>query len=78
VVGRLGYSIYTSAIIEGWTRDFPPDVFPYVWVKIEELIDKGVLLASEEVLVELERKHDKVYEWACKRKQMFVSTDEKI
>ncbi len=74
----MGYSIDTSAIIEGWTRDFPPDVFPYVWAKIEWLIDNGVLLASEEVLVELERKHDKVHEWACKRKHMFVSTDEKI
>lgn len=35
-------------------------------------------MASEEVLIELERKHDKIYAWACQRKNMFVSTDEKI
>jgi len=74
----LNYSVDTSAIIEGWTRGFPPDVFPQVWVKIEGLIDDGVLLASEEVLIELERKHDKAYAWACHRKHMFVPTDENI
>lgn len=74
----MEYSVDTSAFIEGWTREFPPDVFPHVWLKIEGLIDNRVLLASEEVLIELERKHDKIYKWACQRKHMFVSTDEKI
>ena len=74
----MKYSVDTSAIIEGWVRDFPPDLAPHAWMKIEESIDDGVLVASEEVLIELEKKHDKVYEWACKRKHMFVPTDEKI
>ncbi len=71
----MKYSIDTSVIIEGWTRDFPPDIFPHVWTKMEELIDNGVVLASEEVLVELEKKHDKAYEWACKRKHIFIPTN---
>ena len=74
----MKYSVDTSAIIEGWVRGFPPDLAPHGWMKIEESIDGGVLVASEEVLIELEKKHDKVYEWACKRKHMFVPTDEKI
>ena len=74
----MKYSVDTSAIIEGWVRGFPPDLAPHAWIKIEESIDGGVLVASEEVLIELEKKHDKVYEWACKRKHMFVPTDEKI
>ena len=74
----MKYSVDTSAIIEGWTRDFPPDVFSHVWAKIEELIEDGVLLASEEVLIELEKKHDKAYEWACQRNHMFVPADERI
>jgi hypothetical protein len=74
----LKYSVDTSAIIEGWIRDFPPDVAPHAWMQIEESIDDGVLVASEEVLIELEKKHDKVYKWACQRKHMFVPTDEKI
>ncbi len=74
----MKYSVDTSAIIEGWIRDFPPDVAPHAWMQIEESIDDGVLVASEEVLIELEKKHDTVYEWACKRKHMFIPTDEKI
>ena len=74
----MEYSVDTSAIIEGWIRDFPPDVFPHAWMKIEELIDDRALVATEEVLIELERKHDKAYSWACQHKYMFIPTDEKI
>lgn len=42
------------------------------------MIDIGVLIATEEVLVELERKSDDVYKWALKRKNMFISTNENI
>ena len=74
----MKYSVDTSAIIEGWIRSFPPDLAPHAWMKIEESINDGLLVASEEVLIELEKKHDKIYEWACQRKHMFVPTDEKI
>ncbi len=74
----MKYSIDTSAIVETWVRDYPPDVFPNVWAKLEDLIDNGVLAATEEVLVELEKQHDKVYEWACHHRGMFVPTDAKI
>lgn len=74
----MKYSVDTSAIIEGWIRDFPPDVAPHAWMQIEESIDDELLVASEEVLIEFEKKHDKVYEWACQRNHMFVPTDEKI
>ena len=74
----MKYSVDTSAIIEGWTRGFPPDVFPPVWAKIEELIDDGVLRATEEVLYELEKKDDEVYKWACHHQNMFIPTNERI
>ena len=74
----MGYSIDTSALIEGYIRDFPPDVFPPVWSKLDELIDGGVLRATEEVLYELEKKDDKVYEWACHHEHMFVPINERI
>lgn len=75
---KVKYSIDTSAIIESWTRDFPPDVFPLVWERLDELIESKILLASEEVLYELEKKHDITYNWALKRRNMFITTDEKI
>ena len=44
--------------------------------KIDGLIDQGVLIASEEVLFELEKKDDEVCEWMKEREHMFVPTDE--
>ena len=58
----MKYSIDTSSILDGWIRYYPPDVFPLVWTKIEELIEKEILVATEEVLFELEKKDDKAYE----------------
>ena len=73
----MEYSIDASALIETWFRDFPPDLFPNVWIKIEKLIDDGVLVASEEVLYEIEKKHDELYEWCLKHMDMFIGIDEK-
>jgi len=73
------YSVDTSALLDGWRRYYPPDVFPPVWKKLDELIEDKILVASEEVLLELRRKDDDVYEWARVRSHMFVPTaDEEI
>jgi len=73
----LKYSIDTSAILDAWRRRYPPDVFPAVWVRFDEVIDAGDLKASEEVLLELEKRDDEVHEWAKARKaKMFVPIDE--
>lgn len=72
------YSIDTSALIEGWIREIPPDIFYSVWEKIEILIDDGKLVATEEVLFDLEKKHDAVHNWALQHEQMFIQIDEKI
>jgi len=74
----LKYSTDTSAILDAWVRNYPPDVFPVVWAKLEELVDKGALFATEEVLRELEAKHDDVYEWAREHRHMFISIDLRI
>ncbi len=74
----MRYSIDTSAIIEGWRRLYPPDVFPAVWDHLDELIDEGNLRATEEVLKELEKKDDEVHAWAKSRPDLFVKIDEEI
>jgi hypothetical protein len=52
-------------------------VFPAVWTRLDGLIKDGLVAASEEVLLELERKDDEVYEWAKQRKAtLFVAIDE--
>jgi hypothetical protein len=60
--------------LNAWRRSYPPDVFPFrlLWDKIEKWADEGILIASEEVLVELEKKDDEVYAWARQHEQMFI------
>ena len=74
----MKYSIDTSAILDAWVRGFPPDVMPGLWKQLEELIDNGQLIATEEVLYELEKKEDDAYEWAKNHENVFILTDERI
>jgi Domain of unknown function (DUF4411) len=74
----LKYSIDTSALMDGWIRYWPPDVFPAVWQQIETLIETGDLAATEEVLVELEKKDDELHEWAKQRSGLFLPLEEAI
>lgn len=70
------YSIDTSALLDGWIRYYPPDIFPGLWRRIEDLIGQGALRATEEVLEELKRKDDDVFKWAKLHMEMFVPIDE--
>ncbi len=72
------YSIDTSAILDGWVRHYPQDVFPALWNRIDELITDGKLRATEEVLFELKKKTDEVYKWAKSRSALFVPIDDDI
>lgn len=72
------YSIDTSAILHSWVVEHPPDVFPSVWVKLEQLIGAGALAAPEEVLNELHGKDDPALKWAKQRRHMFVPEDPRI
>jgi Domain of unknown function (DUF4411) len=74
----LRYSIDTSALLDCWVRHYPPDVFPTVWVRMKELVNKDILIATEEVLFELKKVDDDVYRWAKKHPSMFVLVDEEI
>ena len=72
------YVIDTSALLDGWARHYPPDVFPSLWSLIEEMIKVGELLSPDEVLVELSQKDDTVHRWAKANSAMFVPLDEDI
>ena len=74
----MRYSIDTSAILHAWRRSYPPEVFPSLWKKFDELIERGDLLATEEVLRELEKKDDEVHEWVKRRQHMIVPIDVRI
>ena len=67
-----------SGWLDGWERHYPPDVFPSLWTKLDELIAKGEIFSSEEVYVEIQRKDDDLHSWIKARKQMLVPLDESI
>ncbi len=69
------YSVDTSAILHAWLRAYPPSNFPAFWRRIDDLINAGDVVVTEEVLIELERKDDDVYKWAKVRNQMVMTTD---
>ena len=68
----MRYSFDTSAILNPWRRHYPLETFPSLWNRLDELIDAGDIIASEEVLEELRRKDDEVHQWALERRQMFI------
>ena len=74
----MKYSADTSAILDGWRRYYPPDVFPALWTQLGGLIESGEFAATEEVLFELEKGDDEVFQWAKLRKtRMFVPIDDR-
>ena len=72
------FVIDTSSILQAWKRDYPPDTFPTLWQKIEQLAAQGVLIAPSEVLLELERGGDEIYRWARGQASLFVEPDEEV
>lgn len=72
----MTYSLDTSSIIHAWREAYPPKSFPSLWKPLEGLIDKGQLVATEEVFKELERNDDEVFEWMKKREYMVIPIDE--
>lgn len=72
------YCIDTSSLIQGWRRDYPPDIFHSLWEQLDQLIKQDRLFSSIEVLLELERGGDDIFEWAKERKQIFLEADEEV
>ena len=60
------FSFDSSAFIHAWHRAYRPKNFPSFWTNLEEEVEQGLIVASVEVLSELERKDDDIHKW-CKR-----------
>lgn len=72
------YSIDTSALLDAWARWYPPDLFPTVWDSIARVVDAQCVVATDEVLNELEKKADDCHEWAKAQPKMFLPLDAAI
>jgi len=65
----MPYCVDTSGWLDGWQRNYPPDVFPTLWGKIEAVVAAGEIFSSEEVYVELQKKDDEIHDWMKARKE---------
>lgn len=74
----MAYCFDTSVLIECWSRSYPPDVFPGLWVKLDALIAQQEVLCADEVRVELERQEDDLAKWIKVRPHLFVPLDDAI
>ena len=74
----MAYCFDTSVLIECWSRSYPPDVFPGLWVKLDALIARQEVLCADEVRVELERQEDDLAKWIKVRPRLFVPLDDAI
>ncbi|MGV8041537.1 MAG: DUF4411 family protein [Thermoanaerobaculaceae bacterium] len=75
----MKYSIDTNVLITAWSDTYPPAAFPKLWEHIDGLISGGELVASEEVLQELEKREgDAVYRWAKQHHGMFFPHTEEV
>jgi Domain of unknown function (DUF4411) len=59
------FSFDSSSLIHAWNRAYRPKNFPSFWLRLEEAVAAGIVVASVEVLSELSRKDDAVHDW-CK------------
>lgn len=72
------YSLDTGCLINAWKRNYPPDMFEPVWRHVDGLIEKEIVVASAEVLHELERQDDDLYAWCDARDDMFLDLIEPL
>jgi hypothetical protein len=73
------YSVDTSALIDGLERHYGPTSFPSLWERIDDLIDQGRLVCSEEVLLEATLRDLPAKEWCLEREdRLVVATDASV
>jgi len=72
------YSLDTSSLITAWARHYPKDLFGPVWEHLDKLIGSQIVIASSEVLVEIERQDDELHEWCRQREHAFIDLIEPI
>lgn len=68
----------TSAFINGWRHHYFPATFPGVWTTVAAGLNDGRIMAPREVLNELQRRDDDIYEWARSLSAAFVDPSDEV
>lgn len=62
----------TSVLIESWQWRYPPDLAPDLWAGLSRDVEAGIVLIPDEVLIELERKEDRLHAWLAERERLLI------
>lgn len=68
----------TSALLHAWNERYPRDHFPSLWSRVDALVEDGRVISPEEVLHEVSKKGDGLFEWCEERKHLFIPLDDKV
>lgn len=72
------YCIDTSSLVAAWQERYPIENFPAFWVKVDELIIAGRLVAPIDVLYEIKKRSDELHAWLKPRSVMFRELDDAV
>ena len=68
------YCIDSSILIN--LKNYPRDIFPTIWTKIENMADSGELISHKEAYKEIEKGRDFISQWCQKNKHIFRDIDD--
>ena len=71
------YVIDTCSLTE-LRKTYPFKMFAPVWNKLKDLVNKGIIISTEEVFEELKMNDDDVFQWVKINSKMFIPLDEAI
>lgn len=72
------YSFDTSAFINGRRDLFRPPMFEPMWDKIGNMIGEDLILAVDEVKLEIRKKDDDVAKWIRRHRGLFIPLEHDI
>lgn len=76
-MSKINYYVIDSSSLIELNRRYPIDVFPNLWDKIEDLINKGFLISPDEVKKEVLALDDSLKKWIKKQKKLFKPLNQK-
>jgi hypothetical protein len=70
------YSFDTSAFVVPSRNWIPMDIVPGLWEMKDSLVQRGEIVASREVYLEISQIDNDLLQWIKERRQMFIDVDE--
>lgn len=72
------YSLDTSSLINAWNKLYQPDLIPSIWSHVDDLLNREVIVVTEQVHEEIIRKDDALAAWCAERKALFRRVDDAL